>query len=184
MEFAARYQDGLVAELRDVLCVIDLAAEPVALVILDGPTREVIDRWPALDVYLLHTRMAELRIGNRRKAAGARLAVTGVTDTRKALGVLPALARNQRRDGWAQFRVVALATAALASVIVAYLFGIPLLSDRIVRLVPPSWEIKVGDTAAAQIENSMTGGKGFVACDPDPQSPANLAIARFVHDAF
>ena len=68
--------------------------------------------------------------------------------------------------------------------IVAYLFGIPLLSDRIVRLVPPSWEIKVGDTAAAQIENSMTGGKGFVACDPDPQSPANVAIARFVHDAF
>ena len=36
MEFAARYQDGVVGDVRDVLCVIDLAADPVRLVILDA----------------------------------------------------------------------------------------------------------------------------------------------------
>ena len=184
MEFAARYTDGLAADVRDVLCVIDLAADPVALVILDAQSREVIDRWPALDVYLLHSRMMELRIANRQKPSGARLALTGINDMRSALNLLPQLAQRQRADGWAQFRILTLATVALASVIVAYLYGIPLLADRLVAYVPPSWEIKIGDTAATQIEASMTKGKGYVLCDADPNSVANLAIARFVTNVF
>lgn len=184
MEFAARYQDGLVADIRNVLCVIDLAADPVALVILDAQSREVIDRWPAAEVYLLHTRMAELRIANRQKPPGARLAINGINDMRSALNVLPQLSARQRADGWAQFRILVLATAALASVIVAYLYGIPLLADRLVAFVPPAWEIKIGDTAALQIERSMTGGKGYVVCDPDRNSVANKAITRFVDASF
>jgi len=184
MEFAARYTDGLAADVRDVLCVIDLAADPVALVILDAQSREVVDRWPALDVYLLHSRMMELRIANRQKPSGARLALTGINDMRSALNLLPQLAQRQRADGWAQFRILTLATVALASVIVAYLYGIPLLADRLVAYVPPSWEIKIGDTAATQIEASMTKGKGYVLCDADPNSVANLAIARFVTNVF
>ena len=184
MEFAARYQDGLVADIRNVLCVIDLAADPVALVILDAQSREVIDRWSAAEAYLLHTRMMELRIANRQKPPGARLAVSGINDMRSALNLLPQLSARQRSDGWAQFRILVLATAALASVVVAYLFGIPLLADRLVAYVPPSWEIKIGDTAALQIERSMTGGKGYVVCDPDRNSVANTAIARFVDATF
>ncbi len=184
MEFAARYQDGLVADLRDVLCVIDLAADPVELVILDPQTRDIIDRWPALEVYLLHTRMMELRIANRQKPPGARLAVTGIADMRSALSILPTLAKAQRTDGWRQARILGLATVALASVIFAYLFGIPLLADRLVTLVPPDWEVRIGNATALQIEHSMTDGKGFVACDPDPQSVANVAIKRFTDATF
>jgi Zn-dependent protease with chaperone function len=103
---------------------------------------------------------------------------------RGALNVLPSLVRHQRADGWKQVRILALATAALASVIFAYLFGVPLLADQLVGLVPPAWETKIGDTAAAQIEASLTGGKGFVACEPDRASPANRAIANFVDRAF
>lgn len=184
MEFAARYQDGLVAEIRQVLCVIDLAADPVALVILDATSREVLDRWPALDGYLLHTRMMELRIANRQKPPGARLAVTGIADMRSVLNLLPSLATHQRADGWAQLRTLVLGTAALAAVIVAYLFGIPLLAGRLATIVPPAWEIRIGDAAAAQIESKMTGGKGYVACDPNPDSVPNRAIARFVAATF
>jgi len=184
MEFAARYTDGLTADVRDVLCVIDLAADPIALVILDAQSREVIDRWPALEVYLLHSRMMELRVANRQKPSGARLAVAGINDMRSALNLLPQLAQRQRADSWTQFRILALATAALASVIVAYLYGIPLLADRLVAYVPPAWEVKIGDTAATQIEASMTKGKGYVLCDADPNSVANLAIARFVSNVF
>lgn len=184
MEFAARYQDGLVANVRDVLCVIDLAADPVALVILDAKSREVVDRWSADDSCLLHTRMVELRIANRQKPTGARLAVAGIADMRSVLNLLPALAQHQRRDFWLQARTIVLATAALASVIVAYLFGIPLLADRLVRYVPSAWETKIGDTAAVQIERQLTAGKGYVVCDPDRDSVANKAIARFVAATF
>jgi Zn-dependent protease with chaperone function len=69
-------------------------------------------------------------------------------------------------------------------VIFAYLFGVPLLADQLVTLVPPAWEQRIGDTAATQIEASLTDGKGFVACEPDRNSPANRAIANFVDRAF
>jgi predicted Zn-dependent protease len=184
MEFAARYTNGLTADVRDVLCVMDLAADPIALVILDAQSREIVDRWPALEVYLLHSRMVELRIANRQKPAGARLAVTGINDMRSALNLLPQLAQRQRSETWGQARTLVLATAALASVIVAYLYGIPLLADRLVAYMPPAWEIKIGDTAATQIEASMTKGKGYVICDPDPNSVPNLAIDRFVTNVF
>jgi Zn-dependent protease with chaperone function len=184
MEFDARYQNGVVGDVRDAHCVIDLAAEPVHLVILDADTRDIIDRWAADESYLLHSRMAELRIANCGKPSGARLGVTGVENMRGALNVLPALARGQRSDTFRQARTLVLATAALASVIFAYLFGVPLLADQLVTLVPPSWEVKIGDTAARQIEASLTADKGFVACEPDRSSPANRAIANFVDRAF
>jgi len=157
---------------------------PVMLVILDGATSEVLDRWPADECYLLHTRMVELRLGNRKRPVGARLAVSGINDMRNALNVLPALRKDQVGDLWRQVRLIVLATAALASVIVAYVYGIPLLADRLVSLVPTTLEARFGDEAAAQEERILTGGKGYVVCDPDPQSPANVALARFVHDVF
>ncbi len=184
MEFTARYQDGLVAEIRDVLCVIDLASDPVVLAILDATTREIIDRWPADECTLLHSRMMELRIGNRARTAGARLGVTGIANMQAALKVLPRLVHHQRADTARQARIIVLATAALLSVVVAYLYGIPLLADRLVTVLPPEWEIKIGATADAQIEASLTEGKGYEICDTNPDSTANRAIARFARDAF
>ena len=184
MEFAAKYQDGVVAEIRDVICIIDLASDPVMLAILDAGTREIIDRWPAEQSYLLHTRMMELRLANRERPTGARLGVTGIEPMRTALSVLPSLAKHQRADGWKQISTLGLATAALFSVIVAYLFGIPLLADRLVTVFPPEWEIKIGDTAARQIEASLTEGKGYAICETNPNSIANKAIARFTAAAF
>lgn len=184
MEFLARYQDGKTAELRDVICIIDLASDPVMLAILDAATREIIDRWPADESYLLHSRMMELRIANRGRAPGARLAVTGIENMKAALNVLPQLGRHQRADAFKQVRIISLATAALLSVIVAYLFGIPLLADRLVTFFPPEWEIKIGETADAQIEASLTEGKGYVVCETNPNTPANKAIARFTDLAF
>jgi len=184
MEFAARHQDGLVAELRDVVCAVDLAAEPVAVVILDAVSRAPIDRWPAGDCYLLHARAGEVRLANRQRPAGARLAVSDADAVQVALGTLPRLDRHRRRERWGEARLLGLATAALAAVIVAYLYGIPLLAGRLAASFPPAWEVRIGAVAAQQIEATLTGGGGYVLCDPDPSSLANRAIARFVAAAF
>jgi Zn-dependent protease with chaperone function len=184
MEFTARYQDGKFATVRDVVCVIDLASDPVVLAILDKSTREILDRWPADDCYLLHSRMMELRIANRGRPAGARLAVTGIADMKSALSVLPKLSGHHRADMAKQARIITLATAALLSLIVAYLYGIPPLADRLVTVLPAEWEKKIGLTADAQIEASLTDGKGYAICDTNPNSVANRAITRFVETAF
>lgn len=184
MEFVARYQDGKIADVREVVCIIDLASDPVMLAILDAGTREIIDRWPAEESYLLHSRMMELRIANRQRQAGARLAVVGIENMKAALNVLPKLSQHQRADGFRQLRILTLATAALLSVIIAYLYGIPLLADRLVTFFPPEWEVKLGTTADTQIEASLTDGKGYVVCETNPNSVANKAIARFTQLAF
>ena len=184
MEFAARYQDGVVAELRDVVCSVELAADPVVLAIRDRTSREIVAQWPAGECYLLHTRMMELRIANSQRPAGARLAVTGMDDRRVALGVLPRLDHHRRRERWREVRILALATAALVSVVVAYLFGIPLVAGRLAAVFPPAWEARIGEIAARQIEATITDGAGYDLCDPDPQSLANRAIARFADAAF
>jgi hypothetical protein len=184
MEFTARYQDGKVGDVREVMCIIDLASDPVMLAILDAGTREIIDRWPAEECYLLHSRMMELRIANRSRPPGARLAVVGIENMKAALNVLPKLTKHQRADGFRQVRILTLATAALLSVIVAYLYGIPLLADRLVTFFPPEWEIKLGTTVDGQIEASLTDGKGYVVCETNPNSVANKAIAKFTELAF
>src|SRR5690606_14649887 len=137
---------------------------------LDATSREIVDRWPADDCQLLHSRMMELRIANRQRTPGARLAVTGIEHMKAALAVLPRLVRHQRADTAKQARIVSLATLALLSVIIAYLYGIPLLADRLVGVFPPEWEEKIGATAGAQIEASLTNGQGYAVCDTDPDS--------------
>lgn len=184
MEFLARYQNGQVGDVRDVICIIDLASDPVMLAVVDASSRDIIDRWPAEECYLLHSRMMELRIANRQRTSGARLVATGIENMKAALNVLPGLAQHQRADGWRQIRTLTLATAALLSVIVAYLYGIPLLADRLVTVFPSEWEVKIGATADAQIEASLTEGKGYVICDTNPESVANKAISRFTEAAF
>jgi Zn-dependent protease with chaperone function len=184
MAFAARYQNGSVAAIRDVLCHEDMASSPPELVIADAASREEIDRWPLEACHALPARMMELRIGNRERTPGARLAVGGIEGLRRAGALLPGLARQQRRDGWREARILAVATGVLLAVIIAYLYGIPRLADRLVAYVPPEWETRIGAIAAGQIESMLTEGQGFVHCDTDPDSLANRAIARFTAEAF
>ncbi|MEO6395796.1 MAG: M48 family metallopeptidase [Devosia sp.] len=184
MEFLARYQDGVVADLRDVVCVVDLASQPIMLAIVDAATREELDRWPSPDVMAVHSGARELRLSAMGKAAGARLVVSSIDDIRKARALLPSLQQHHRRYTFRQVRIAGLSTLALLSVIVAYIYGVPLLAGRLVWLIPPEWEEQLGQAAASQIEAALTEGKGFVLCDPDTDSPANRAIARFVGETF
>ncbi|MEQ1768785.1 MAG: M48 family metallopeptidase [Devosia sp.] len=184
MEFTARYQDGAVADSMTVLCVVDLASAPASIVILDPATRDEIDRWPTVDVLAVHSGAGELRLSCIGKNTGARLIAATIDDIRRARPLLPDLQRHHRRNAFRQFTIATLSTLALVSVIVAYIFGVPLLANRLVWLIPPQWEVSLGNTAATQIEAALTEGQGFVLCDADPQSVANVAIARFVTETF
>ena len=179
MELVGRYQDGIVAFVRDVICRVDRHAAGSSLVITDLESREEIDRWNAAEVFPLHARRHELRIGVAGKPIGARLAFNGYEPAKAAHALLPALAHKHRQERGRQVRALGLATAALVAVVLAYVYGVPLLAGRIVGLVPPEWEERLGETVVAQIESALKDGAGFEVCDPDPQSLANRAIARF-----
>jgi predicted Zn-dependent protease len=175
MTLAGRYSDGLVALIREVNCRL----EGPSVVIADAATDDEIDRWNAADVFPVHARKNELRVGITGKPYGARLAFEGKAEVKAAHAMLPALAHRHRADRGRELRAMGLATIALVSVVVAYIYGVPLLARNLVGTVPPVWEEQLGTTAVAQIEGLLKEEAGFEVCDPNPDSLANRAIARF-----
>ena len=179
MVLAAQYHDGQVSRVHAVAC--EITAD--TLLIADATTGETVDTWLAADVFPVHSRKNELRIGCAGKPTGARLVFTGAADAQQARAQLPALLLKHRMETGRQIRIMGASTLALVSVIVAYLVGVPLLASRIVTVVPPEWEMQLGNAAVAQIENALKKDAGFEVCDPDPNSLANRAIARFAAQA-
>ncbi len=117
------------------VCVVDLAAIPVTLVILDAATRR--DRRCAgrrsTSSRSTPARI-ELRIGATGKPAGARL--VGHRHRRHAAAPAACCRRSRHhaaRERGRRCRVLASwRPSALASVIFAYVYGVPLLAERLV----------------------------------------------------
>lgn len=179
MDVPARYSDGTVAVAHDVVARINAAF----IEIVDAGGHRLAT-WPSADVFPLHGRRNELRMGVAGQPYGARLVFTGYEAARAVRQALPALAEKRRLDDGRQLRLVGLATLALASVLVAYLYGVPLVAARMTGLIPTEWEQQFGDEVARQIEASLSDEGDFQVCDPDPGSLANRAIARFATAAL
>ena len=182
MELAARYYDGQVAEPRDVVFRIEGTREGGTIVIADAAGLE-LGRWSADAVYPVHARRDELRIASPAHP-GARLVVSGTDAMARARLLLPALAHKHHLERGKQVRIAVISTLALVSVVLAYVYGVPLLASRLVAFVPADWERSLGDTVAEQIEASLSETSGFTVCDPDPESLANRAISRFARAAM
>lgn len=174
MSIAARFHDGLTAQVH----AVGLDHEVGTLVIRAGDGNEMA-RWPTAELFALPSRRNELRLGANGLPTGARVVVTGREDVARVLATLPVLTEKRRQQTGREIRLAVTATVALAGVIAAYLYGVPLLASRLVTLVPPAWEQSLGETVARQMEASLGESNGWQVCDPNPDSLANRAIARF-----
>ncbi|MET3896885.1 Zn-dependent protease with chaperone function [Devosia sp. UYZn731] len=179
MSVSARYQDGLVAEVIDVALDYESVGSGGNLLLRDPQTNAILTRWAAADIHPAHGRKGELRLSSVRENSGARIIVTGPAEIGQVRAMLPDLTTKQAMEFSKQVRIGVIATVALATVILAYLYGVPLLAARVVDYVPPDWERTMGDTVATQMEASLKETDNFAICDPDPNSLANAAIARF-----
>lgn len=179
MSVTARYQDGLVAVVIPVTLDYESVGSTGNLLIRDGASNAILTRWPAGDIHPAHSRHSELRLSSATQNSGARIIVSGPAEIGQVRAMLPELQTKQRIEFGKQVRIGVIATAALASVILAYLYGVPLLAARLVYFVPPQWEVQMGDTIADQMEASLTESGDFAICDADPDSVANRAITRF-----
>jgi Zn-dependent protease with chaperone function len=179
MSVPARYQDGLIAEVANVTLDHESVGSSGNLLIRDAQSNAILTRWAAADIHPAHGRRNELRLSSTKQNSGARVIVTGPAEIGQVRAMLPDLTSKQRLEFGKQVRIGVIATAALATVILAYLFGVPMLAARLVNYVPPDWERQMGDTVADQMEASLKESNDFAICDPDPNSVANAAIARF-----
>ena len=179
MAIAARFHDGLVADVHAVGLEFEQLGDAGTLVVRSAGDGVEMARWSAGDLYSTHGRKGELRLGANGQPDGARIVVSGDEAIARINATLPVLTQKLRAETGRQVRIAMTATVALAAVIVAYLYGVPVLASRLVALVPPSWEENLGDTVATQMEASLGELNGFRICDRDPNSVANRAIARF-----
>lgn len=184
MTLLARYSDGAVASMRNVALALDQSAGSPELIIADRHSYEEIDRWPVARIFELPAHQSELRVGVEGRPDGARLVFRTPEAIETARGILPDLPQRRRREAGRQVRILGLATLALVSVVVAYVFGVPLIASRVTQIVPPAFEERLGETARAQVEGIIGVEGGFQVCDADPDSLANRAIARFASAAM
>lgn len=184
MAIPARYYDGNVATAWPAQLFFERQGTSGTLLVKHANTDEVLARWPASDLFSVPARHGQLRLGAANQPDGARLVIAGDEDMARIRATLPVLAERQRQNARQQRRLMALSTLALAAVISAYIFGIPLLATRLVALVPPGWEEAMGTTVYAQMELALGGEAGLPLCDPDPEGLANRAIARFATAAM
>lgn len=183
-DFLARYADGEVAEMRDVICHLEGAGPTALLTITDMASRKAVANWPLDAVFPAHGRRNELRFGASGRSSGARVVVADRGEILRARDLLPGLTARQKRERFNQGKFIGLSTAALGAVVLGYLYGVPLLAGEIVNFVPPTMEKQLGDTVAAQMQKALSQNGGFQVCDPDPNSVANLAINRFANAAL
>jgi predicted Zn-dependent protease len=179
MPLFARYSDGTVAAMREVVLALDRSVAKPELIIADRQDYDEIDRWPLDKVFSLPAHRSELRVGVEGRPAGARLVFSGAEPVQVAQSIFPELHRHRRREAGRQLRILGFSTLALVSVVVAYVVGVPLIANRVTAVVPPQWEASLGDAAEGQIRQIIGAEGGFAVCDPDPNSLANRAITRF-----
>ena len=187
-DFLARYADGEVA----AKCATSSAGSTpdvgarAQLGIVELETRRALASWPVAESFPAHGRRGELRIARGGLSTGARVVVAEPAEVARANAgpVAEASPDRRRRERRQQGRMIGLSTLAVACLIVAYIYGVPLLASRIVNFVPPAWEKRIGDTVAVQMQAALSKNGGFAVCDPDPNSVANLAINRFANAAL
>ena len=113
--------------------------------------------WPFDSLRLAHGPADEMRISSTAAEELARVVFTDATFGDRLASVCPQLlARGAQASG--NLRIVAWSAAAIASIVLTMLFGVPYLADRLAPLVPPSIENRLGDMVDGQIKQ-MFGAK-------------------------
>ncbi len=179
MAIPARFHDGQVVTAHPVRLFFERSGTSGTLLVEAEASDVILARWPADTLASVPARRGQLRLRAAGQPDGARIVVEGAENIARIRATLPILAQRQRDTARKQRGLMALSTLALAGVIAAYIFGIPLLAPRLVALVPPGWEDAIGTTVYAQMEAALGGDTGLPLCDPDLDSLANRAIARF-----
>jgi beta-barrel assembly-enhancing protease len=169
----ALYHDGFTARSRPVSIRID---ENV-LVIADV-TGTVLDRWPLDQIHAVGESSSgeapRLRFGFDHDA---RLTLASAADLERLAPSFPQLTRTN--PGWQRhWRPIMLwGGGAILSVVLIVTVVIPVAAPLIARHMPASWEERIGDEAATQINRLLASGRP--ACrSPEGMKYLNAIIAR------
>jgi predicted Zn-dependent protease len=153
----AFYFNGVTSKRHDVI----VETAPASLRIINDDQQYLVDEWNYADLRSRSAPEGFLRLGRRGETVLARLEVRDAALAAAIEERAPALDRGGVADRRLRQRVVVLSLAAIASLVLTAIFGMPVLAERITPLVPPAMERKFGEAIDKQVRPLLdTGDRG------------------------
>jgi hypothetical protein len=163
MHGPATYFDGVTSKRHDV--IVETAA--TSLRIINGERADLLDEWSYADLRSRSAPEGILRLGRRGESALARLEVRDAALAAAIAKRAPSLDRGGAADRTLRRRVVVLSLAAIASLVLTAVFGMPVLANRITPLVPLPME-----SDSARRSTNKFGRRSISATTAPPSSAA------------
>jgi Zn-dependent protease with chaperone function len=148
---AAIYFDGMTARRHPVEVALGAATLDLS------EAGELLARWPLPSLRELGAVAGEMRLTSTEAPELANLVVRDPALVTTLKARLPNLLRDAAQHQPGTLKIVVLSLAAVASIFALIVYAIPLLSDRIALLVPPSLERRLGETVAQQVISQFDG---------------------------
>ena len=153
----AFYFNGVTSKRHDV--IVETAA--ASLRIVNDDQQYLVDEWNYADLRSRSAPEGILRLSRRGEGAPARLEVRDAALAAAIEERAPSLDRGGAADRRLRQRVVVLSLAAIASLVLTAIFGMPVLANKITPLVPPAMEKKFGEAIDKQLRPLLdTGDRG------------------------
>jgi Zn-dependent protease with chaperone function len=172
------YFDGVTGARHEV--AVDLA--PVALRIL-STAGEVLAEWPYTEIERLSAPTEVLRLGRKGSDVLARLDIRDAKLMAEIGDHSSAVDPGAVSEGRERLRVVGWSLAAVASLVVLGVFGVPLLASRITPLIPISVERHLGEAVDEQMRSMLDkdhAGMRFKCGGADGEAAGQAAFDKLV----
>jgi Zn-dependent protease with chaperone function len=177
----AFYFDGITSKRHDV--IVEAAAS--ALRIIDDSQSHVVDAWNYADLRARSSPEGVMRLGRRGEVALARLEVRDAALAAAIDERAPALDRGGAADRRLRQRVVVLSLAAIASVVLTAVFGMPVLANKITPIIPLRIEKKFGEAIDRQVRTMLDAersSEAFLCGAGAGEAPGRKALDKVVQD--
>ena len=153
----ATYFNGITSKRHDVI----VEAAPSSLRIINDDQTYLVDEWNYADLRGRSAPAGTLRLGRRGQEALARVVVHDAALASAIEERAPSLDRGGAADRALRRRVVVLSIAAIVSLVLTAVFGMPVLANRITPLIPLPLEKQFGEAIDKQIRPILdTGSRG------------------------
>jgi hypothetical protein len=173
------YFNGVTSKRHDV--IVETAAN--SLRIINDDEQYLVDEWNYADLRSRSAPEGILRLGRRGEAALARLEVRDAALAAAIGERASSLDRGGAADRRLRQRVVVLSLAAIASLVLTAIFGMPVLANKITPLIPLPMEKKFGEAIDKQVRPLLdTGDRGAAfQCGTAPaEAPGRKSLDKLV----
>ena len=141
----------------------------------------LLERWPYGELEHLSAHAGLLRLGRVGSPVLARLEIQDTALAHAIDEMAASVDRTGTTERRSRTKVVVWSVAAVISLVLVAIFGVPAIAERLTPLVPLTWERKLGDAVDAQLRRALDNaraGDAFVCGRRDGEKEGRAALDK------